>query len=331
MTYRIYNKGNMLVLITITNEKWRTENLPRGVTWFEYDSLAAPRLYSLYYDRPERDLILEAEYTQFQKEDGTGFDDDEELTLYLRELLSLIDVAVQDQTTPLLDSYFLQSISNFTISADMTASTLTTLQYTFEATASHGLTVGDEVLLLDTAANRSFFANVLIVATNTITIDRPIDYAFPAATTLGRIVRSNMNVDGSVTPEIFTVRAGTTPFDVTRVIIQMVHSSAGDDSKFGNQPALTRGITMRFVNGTQRTVFNWKTNGEIRNFCYDMDYTDRTAQGQYGTGARITFGGQSKHGVVIRLSELDALQFIVQDDLTDLTSVKVVAEGHEVQ
>jgi hypothetical protein len=62
-----------------------------------------------------------------------------------------------------------------------------------------------------------------------------------------------------------------------------------------------------------------------------MDYTDRTAQGQFGTGARITFGGQSKHGVVIRLSELDALQFIVQDNLTGLTSLKIVAEGHEVQ
>jgi hypothetical protein len=169
------------------------------------------------------------------------------------------------------------------------------------------------------------------VATDLITLDRPIDFAFAAATTLGRIVISNMAVDGSSTEQIFTVRAGAVPFDITRIIVQMVHAAAGDDGKFGGITAISRGLVMRVVDGVQKTIFNWKTNGDIRNFCFDLSYSDKAPGGENGTGARITFGGQAKHGVVIRLSGDDALQFIVQDNLTALTSLKIVAQGHEVE
>jgi hypothetical protein len=242
-----------------------------------------------------------------------------------------LDINIQDQHTTLIDSYFLQSVSNFTISADITASTLTTLEYDFEATAGHGLAGGNEIILLDTSADRAFYATVMNVATNTITLDRPIDYAFAASTTLGRIATSQMAVDGSSTEQIFTVRAGTVPFDITRVIIQMVHSAAGDDGKFGGITAISRGLVMRSIDGVQNTIFNFKTNGDIRNFCFDLTYSDKAAGGENGTGARITFGGQSKHGVTIRLSGTDSLQWVVQDNLTGLTSLRIVAQGHEVE
>jgi len=241
-----------------------------------------------------------------------------------------VDANIQDQTTPLLDSYFLKELSSFTISVDTFASTATVLSYSFTATAGHGIIVGNEILLLDVAADRSFYSTVMGVATNVITIDRPIDYVFASATTLGRITSSEMAVNGSVTEQIFTVRAGTVPFDVTRVILQMTHASGGDDGKFGGIAAVTRGLVMRVVDGVSKTIFNWKTNGDIKNFCFDLAYSDKAAGGENGTGARITFGGQSKHGVVIRLSDTDKLQFIVQDDLTGLTSLKIVAQGHEV-
>jgi hypothetical protein len=243
-------------------------------------------------------------------------------------------VNVQDQATTPIDTYFAQSISDFTISVDTGASgkTAATLVYEFEATAGHGIVAGNEVILLDTASDKSLLADVISVATNTIEIDRPIDHDFKVASTLGRIVTTNMAVNGSTTPQIFSARAGTVPIDFTRFLIKILGAGATamDDSRFGNITALNRGLVFRIVNTFQKTIFNFKTNGEIANYCFDIRYSDKAPAGQHGFSSRITFGGQSKHGVVLRISDDDVLQWVVQDDLTGLSKVQVVGEGHEV-
>jgi hypothetical protein len=243
-----------------------------------------------------------------------------------------IPVNIQDQTSQTIDTYFLQQTSSFTISVLVTASTATVLSYTFTATAGHGIVATDEILLLDTAADKSFYATVLNVATNVITVDRPIDHAFAVATTLGRIVTSEMAVNGSVTPQIYTVRAGTNPIDITRLLITMLDTTAMDDGRFAGQGALTRGLVFRKwkSNTDQKTIFCFKTNGEIRQFCYDVNYLSSAPAGENGLGARITFGGPSKHGVTLRVENSEVLQIVVQDNLTGLTSLKIAAEGHEV-
>jgi hypothetical protein len=244
-----------------------------------------------------------------------------------------LNVLAGDQITPPLDSLFAQSISNFTISAPTVASGVDAgdLEYTFEATAGHGIVATDEILLLDTAADKSFYAEVLNVAVNTITVDRPIDHLFPTATTLGRIVTTEMAVDGSVTPQIFSLRAGAVPVDSVRFLITMTDDTSMDDSRFGGIAALTRGLVLRIVNSFQKTIFCFKSNQEIKQFCYDVSYSDRAPAGSFGLVARISFGGQSKHGVVLRISDDDVIQWVVQDDLTELTSLKVSVQGHETE
>jgi hypothetical protein len=245
-----------------------------------------------------------------------------------RESNGGIPVNVQDQTTQPVDAYFARALSNFTLSADTGASGETTFVYVFNATAGHGIIAGDEIGLFDDPANRFFFATVVNVAVNVITVDRPIDHNFTAAITQGRIITTEMAVNGSVTPVIYTVNAGAIPIDITRTIIQMLDATAMDDGTFGGLPALTRGLVFRHYNGWQKTVFCFKTNGEIRQFCYDVSYADKAPAGQYGLGARITFGGADKHGVVLRVQDNDVLQWVVQDDLTGLVSLKIAAEGH---
>lgn len=242
-----------------------------------------------------------------------------------------VEVAIQDQHTPPLDSEFAQEVSPFTLAADTIASGQTTLQYTFVATTGHGLAAGDEVLLLDPLASTSFFAMVMSVSGDTITIDRPIDHLFPAATSLGRQVITNMAVDGSVTPQIFTVRAGFIPLDGVRVIIQITDDSSMDTSKFGGGPALSAGLVFRICNSFQKTIFNFKTNGEIQQKCYDVDLSSKAPAGFTGLSARISFGGPSKHGITLRIGPDDVLQWIVQDDLTDLVTMKITVQGHEVE
>jgi hypothetical protein len=245
------------------------------------------------------------------------------------------DVSVQDQTTPPVDALFSQSVSNFTISADTVASGIpaASFVYTFEATAGHGIVAGNELLLLDPAANREFHCFCLSVATNTITVDRPIDHLFPAASTLGRIVTTNMNVNGATTPQVFSVRAGAIPTDIVRFIVTIVDNDSMDDGKFGGLASLTRGLVFRIVNSYQKTVFCFKNNGEIKQFCFDGDYTDATLgpSGNESFTARITFGGPSKHGIVFRIKNTDVLQWVVQDDLTGLVSMRVSAMGHDTE
>lgn len=240
-------------------------------------------------------------------------------------------VCIQDQVTETIDALFNQSVSNFTLSADTTASTETTLNYVFTATGGHGIIVGNEILLLDVVGDRALQAVVVVVATNTITIDRPIDNVYPSATTLGRIVTSEMAVVGSLAaPQIYTFRAGVDAVDVTRLILTMLDGTAMDDGLFGGIPALTNGLILRIFNGLHKTIFNFKTNLDIKQFCYDLTYSSKAPAGQFGLAARISFGGQDKHGVVLRVSGTDVIQWIVQDDLTGLISLVNSAEGHKV-
>lgn len=241
-----------------------------------------------------------------------------------------MEVLPQDQITEPIDDYFLQELSSFTLASNAISSTATVLVYTVTATTGHGIADGDEILLLDVAADRSFYAQVIDVTGDTIEIDRPVDHAFPTASTLGKIVNSNMAVDGSTTEQIFTLRAGTTPIDITRVLPTILGgSTAMDDGKFGNIAALERGLVFRIVNGFQKTIFNFKTNNDIKQFCFDMNYSDNAPAGNTGASARITFNGPSKHGVPLRISGSSVLQFIVQDDLTALVLVRGVGEGHK--
>lgn len=241
-----------------------------------------------------------------------------------------IPINVQDQTTKPMDALFSQALSNFTLAADTGISTVTTLVYDFEASGGHGISPNDELLLLDTVANRVLQCVALSVAVDTITIDRPIDHVFPSATTLGRIVTTNMNVDGSVTPQIFSVRAGAIPTDYVRLLLNATNNQAMDYSLFCGRAALDRGLVFRIVNSFQKTVFNFKTDGDIGQFAYDIKYADRAPSGQFGMATRLTFGGQDKHGVVLRISGDDVLQWVVQDDLTSLITLRVAGEGHEI-
>jgi hypothetical protein len=244
-------------------------------------------------------------------------------------------VIVGDQTTEPIDNLFLRSVATFTLDADTTVSgeSAGELVYTFEATTGHGLAASNEILLLDTTADREFYAIVTNVATDTITVDRPIDHIFPSATTLGREVSSNMAVDGSTTPVVFTARAGSTPWDITRLLIYMECNSSLDNSKFGNLTALGNGFVFRTFDGINKTIFNFKTNGDIAAFCYDSTIVPKSGGGNDSLQARVTFGGQSKHGTVLRIRGDDRLQWIVQDDLSTggILKLQVILQGHKTE
>jgi hypothetical protein len=244
---------------------------------------------------------------------------------------------VNPWTDPPLALYFAQANSgtpNPTTLASATAIDDTSITVVDDSAFS----VGDYVGISEGAGgDRFYFGEALNVAANVIDLDTPLDFAFAIGSNVISLTR-DLNVDGSVTPQIFEVRgagAGSEiTVNITRLIFVIICDSQPDDGLFGNIAALTNGLVIRKKDGTYRNIANVKTNGDFANLTYDVAYTARSVPaGDWAVRCRYTFGGQDKHDTIIPIAPNEALQIIIQDDLTtggpDITQFRVVAEGRE--
>jgi len=246
-----------------------------------------------------------------------------------------VAVFVQDQTSSPLSVPFLQEINTTTLSVNATVDTnVVTL------TAGHGAAIG---LILELAEPGGIFiqARIVNVVSNTITLDQPVNFGY-TTTDVVVISTDDMIVDGSATPQIFSILPLTSQSgDMVRIIWEI--QNIGNDmdfSSFGGAPALTNGCVLRINNGdgTFRNLISFKTNGDVINQCFDHRFLNpKQGNSTRGFTARLTWGGQSKHGVVIRLdgSLSEALEMVIQDDLTAGGSANDIfrmrAQGHELQ
>lgn len=245
-----------------------------------------------------------------------------------------LDVNLQDQVSTPIDFFFVKANgapTTLAIDAAIDDSTLT-------LTSAAGCSDGDYFGMFnsdDPENNRAYFGSIIGAPVgNVITLDTPLDFAFQAGDTAACFSR-NLNVDGDTTPQIYQVQVGansTQSIDITRLIVSFITADVVDLVKFADQPALAKGCVFRRVDGMTNNIFNVKTNGEIANICYDYQpfAASKPNEGQDGAKFRISFAGQEKHGVAIRLAPGDSLQCIIQDDLTGITDFRIVAQGHYV-
>lgn len=203
---------------------------------------------------------------------------------------------------------------------------------TITMTAGHGLIAGDRIILLqENGEPQFFFTKIISVLVNVLTLDTLVPYVFSSALCEITQYDPDLNKDGSVTvykaelrnPFSFTI-------DVTRFIIHMTDATAMDDATFGGRTALTYGISLRKnIPGSGNThLWNCKTNGEIGELSFDKIYDLKAPAGSYGFSARITYAGQEKHGVAIKLDPGEAVELLIQDDLTLLQSFTIMVQGH---
>lgn len=238
-----------------------------------------------------------------------------------------IPVNIQDQTTPPILVYMNQVQGTAVLTANFTINS-----YNITINDSTGITVGDYVGVFSKEYNMFYTGNVLAVNGLIVTMDTPSDFNF----TIGDIFQcgiKEMNVDGSITPQIFSLRADPNldiTVDVTRIIIHITDNVVMDDEKFGGLTKLNRGIVLRRKDGTYQNLFNVKTNGEFGELAFDKTYDFKAPAGFYGFTSRLTFAGSNKMGVAIRLGQDEDLQLIIQDDLTDLNTFRIMVEGHVV-
>ena len=259
--------------------------------------------------------------TKYIQANGTGTE--------LDPFVPIQDVNIQDQTSRLIVAYM----------SDEKADTLLTNagaidDYQITVDVPTNFAEGQYLSIFNVASNRFFLARILTIAGSVFTLDTPLDFPFPA----GSFVTggdTNMAVNGSVTPVIYGLRntdeaIGTT-FDITRIMFTCLTLTAPDLAKFGDiASGLTKGIVLRKVDGTYQNVFNAKTNADLKNIMYDFQIQLAAGAAQDGFTGRLTFAGQNKMGVAIRLAPGEDLQLIVQDDLSTLVNFSIIAEGHEV-
>ena len=240
------------------------------------------------------------------------------------------DVNIQDQTSPIILVPFHNTIVSTTLAAAVAIDD--TVVSVADAT---GVVVGQYLTIYNVAGARWYQGRVVSISVNDITVDTPMDFAYQLGDNL-HTGSTQLNVNGSVTPQKFTVRAPDPGIDmvgdITRVIF--IIETLGDTawSSFGDiAGGLTNGCVLRKTDGTYYNIANVKSNAEMAAIMFDLDRIDRTAPtGTYGLKGRFTFGGQNKIGVVVRLEAGEDLEIIIQDDLSSLEDFRVIAEGHVV-
>lgn len=242
-----------------------------------------------------------------------------------------IDVNVQDQTSPLIIGK---------MSVETGSTTLVTSpaidDYTFKIASPTGFANDQYLSIFSVADNRFYLATIIDMnlSDSVVTVDTPLDFAFP----IGSFVtagNTDMSVNGSVTPVIYGLRnteeAIGESFDITRIIFKCLTNTALDLSDFGDiAGGLTNGIVFRQNDGVYYNVFNAKTNGDLKGIMFDFDIELAQGAAQDGFTGRMTFAGQNKMGVAIRLNPGEDIQIIIQDDLSSLVLFEIIAEGHTV-
>lgn len=201
---------------------------------------------------------------------------------------------------------------------------------TLDVTSITGFSQGGTLEIKDGNIETTFPKITLVPSGTTLTLDRPLDFAYEVGDNVVLIHTDLKTTIGSLSSPI--IHKITPPIDqvwhITRVIMSMTHSSAATDDKFGGISALTNGVVLRgYVNGQFRSITNWKTNGDVILDMYDVTYSEKAGASLFGTSAKGDF---DDIGVTLRIdgSVGDYLDILIQDDITSLTTFHVNAQGH---
>ena len=269
--------------------------------------------------------------TSITKSDGSPYASVIEFEYEMGSVFTTIqEVYVLDQTSPTVI---------LPMALEVAATTTDVLavkdSYTIDVVSVSGFLAGQHIRILDTSLDRFYFGSILAINGTTITLDTPLDFAYTVGSQV-IVATTNMNVNGSVTPVTFKHRLGSPSTNkathITRIIFTCTTNGSIDLLGFGDLATLIRGLVIRRVNGEIFNVLNVKSNADLSNTAYDFNVYEATnpSQGVDGFVCRLTFAGQNKLGVALRLEVGENLEVIVQDDLTGLVSLKIIAEGHIV-
>lgn len=196
-----------------------------------------------------------------------------------------------------------------------------------------GFAIGDYIQIGGHATADFTYTKIINIVGTTISLNRPLGNVRAAGSEVSQIIVNVASVSGSMaSPQSYkVVPSSTQVWHVERFLLEMVHSSAGDLSLFGNLTALSNGVVVRKydgLTGTYSTYTVWQNNEDIYLDTADISFPVRSGGG--GSYATVSAGLFSDIGVTIKLDGAagDYLEVLVQDNLTALTSFRIKAQGH---
>jgi len=243
-----------------------------------------------------------------------------------------LGVFVQDQTTQSLDLLFLQDLNSTTLDGANTRDSRF-----FDVATGEGslISLGN---IIEIGSESTFIqARVKGIVDDTIEIDSPMVSAFSGGT-LVAIKSDDLKVDGSVTPQVFSISPEPAQIgDIVKIILRMEGTANMDSGTFGTLPALTNGVVIRFKrpDGDFINLINFKTNGDFVSKSFAHEFLPNNGNGVRLFVSSLGYGGQENFGVVQRLdgSLFEEIQVVIQDKLDEpsLTEFGLAGQGHEVQ
>ncbi len=137
----------------------------------------------------------------------------------------------------------------------------------------------------------------------------------------------NQNINGLTNPSnVFStaVVPDGKVLVLTRIIIYMESANVMNSNLFGDQTALTNGWEM-IING--ESTLTAKQNRELGQYMYDMQGVKIYGKEDKTLSGRFTFAKMMHNGKGITIREGEVFSTKVNDDLTGLTYLEVMAEG----
>ena len=204
---------------------------------------------------------------------------------------------------------------------------------TITVVSGTGFNNGDPIQIEDETKIEVTFPTIISGGgTATLVLDRPIDFDFAIGATIEQVA-TNMAVDGSITPVSFKLIPDTSQtWHIVRFLLAMVHSTAGDDSRFGDiAGGLANGCVLRGYNAEAdqyRTFTNWKSNFDIKMDMFNLPNTDKAGAGNFGTNGRGSIRDGTGASPRLIGANDDYLELLVQDDLTGLIKFNLKGQGH---
>ena len=207
-----------------------------------------------------------------------------------------------------------------------------------QVTDPSDFSIGDVVVITNPAS--IYFGEALAVVGDIITLDSLLPFAYPVAITVVQSYTKDMNVDGSVTPQVFSIFGPGAPgikLNVVRFVWDMLTATAVDLSKFGDiVGGVTNGMLLRGVPNPSSGLpasnqFNLKTNADFNTISggdwkpYDAQ---NVVQGQHGCNTRYTMGGEEKHDAIAILITGDRIDIILTDDFSTLLQWRTLFGGN---
>ena len=261
---------------------------------------------------------------------GVAVQDPDGIPFGITHTRNHLDVVLNDSITPTVIVKFNKVTNSTTLASSVAIDTRV-----ISVVSATGISVGSYIILFNPTTERFSFYNCTGVAGTDITLDGWTDTTYPAGTYVD-VATTDMAVDGSTTRQVFGLRGiGAPPgvdikVDITRIIVECHTTGVGDLGDFGDiAGGVANGLFLRRHDGTFNNIFNVKTNGELAGIT--MDWVPYVAtnpnQGVNGFISRLTFSGQDKLGVVIRLPVGEDLEFVLSDNFSSLTMLEVTAEG----